>query len=202
VSAEYRPPEGGLEPLPNTVSENGEPAGADRATIRATPSDGAIAMTSFQLVGIDPGPFEPLFALSDDQLAAIGAVRRTADASPGFPCRVSLEDADIGDELLLLPYVHQPATSPYHASGPIFVRRNAVQNAAGIGVVPPYVAIRLISVRASATDDMMVAASVCDGAALAGDIAMHFANAGVAYLHLHNAKRGCFACRVNRATAA
>ncbi|HRQ65493.1 MAG TPA: DUF1203 domain-containing protein [Xanthomonadaceae bacterium] len=153
----------------------------------------------FQLVGIDHAPFEALFGLSDEQLKACNAERRIATQSPGFPCRVSLEDACEGEELLLLPYLHQPANSPYRASGPIFVRRGARQRRLAPGEVPTYVTQRLISVRAYDAGHMMVAASVCEGSQVAQEIPTQFRNDEVAYIHLHNAKRGCFSCQVLRA---
>ena len=73
----------------------------------------------FQLCGIEPAPFAHLFELSDEALKQHGAVRQFATESPGYPCRVSLQDAEVGEELLLLPYEHQPAASPYRACGPI-----------------------------------------------------------------------------------
>ena len=93
----------------------------------------------FQLVGLARGPFEHLLGLSDDELRHHGAVRRIATEKPGFPCRISLEDAEIGEELLLLAYMHQPASSPYRASGPIFIRRNAEQGSVPAGEIPDYV---------------------------------------------------------------
>jgi hypothetical protein len=156
-------------------------------------------VNSFQLVGIDDGPFEPLFQLSDEQLRDLGAVRRTATEMPGFPCRISLEDARPGEELLLLPYLHQPAASPYRASGPIFVRRGVKRRTLAPGEVPPYVASRLISVRGYDAQHMIVAAGVCDGSAVALEIERQLSDDQVAYIHLHNAKRGCFSCRVDRA---
>lgn len=156
-------------------------------------------MHSFQIVGIDHEPFEPLFELSDEQLAALGAVRRVASEHPGFPCRISLEDAAVGDELLLLPYEHHPAVSPYRSAGPIFVRRGAKQQRLPAGQVPPYVTRRLISVRAYDAQAMMVDAAVCEGRAVEAEIERCFGDPQVAYLQLHNAKRGCFSCRVERA---
>lgn len=153
----------------------------------------------FQLVGISHEPFESLFLLSDEQLRERGAVRHVATQNPGFPCRVSLEDAAIGEELLLLPFLHQPAASPYRASGPIYIRRNARQRTLAAGDVPPYVTRRLISVRAYDAGHMMVDATVCEGAVVASELERHFSNGDVAYIHLHNAKRGCFSCRVDRA---
>ncbi len=154
---------------------------------------------AFQLVGIDHVQFEPLFNLPDWQLAGYHAQRCIATESRGFPCRVSLEDAREGEELLLLPYLHQPADSPYRSSGPIFVRRGATQRKLTPGEVPPYVSSRLMSVRAYAASHMMVAASVCKGSDAAQVIATQFSNGQVAYIHLHNAERGCFSCQVLRA---
>ena len=156
-------------------------------------------MKSFQLVGIDPEPFEPLFCLSDEELEELGAVRRIVTEMPGSPCRISLEDAPLGEEVLLLPYLHQPAASPYRASGPIFVRRGAKQSRLAPGEVPPYIASRLISARGYDADHMIVAAEVCEGTDVAAQIERLFSDDRVAYIHLHNAKRGCFACRVDRA---
>lgn len=158
-------------------------------------------MTSptFQLVAIDPAPFAPLFALSDAELRTHGAIRRVADERPGFPCRVSLQDAEIGEELLLLPYAHQTAASPYRASGPIYVRRGALQRTLGPGEVPDVVARRLISLRAYDADDLMIAATVCDGDRAAAAIDEFFARDAVAYVHLHNAKQGCYSCKAVRA---
>lgn len=155
-------------------------------------------MSSFQLVGIDAEQFASLFDLSDEQLRQRGIVRLAADKTPGFPCRVSLEDAKFGEEVLLLPYVHQPASSPYRASGPIFVSRSSKRAKLAVGDVPLYVTRRVISVRAYDTRDMMVSAAVCDGTAVAAQIDEFFRNSDIRYIHLHNAKQGCFSCQVNR----
>ena len=156
-------------------------------------------MHSFQIIGISHKPFEHLFNLTDEQLKAVGAVRRIATESPGFPCRVSLEDANVGDELLLLPYEHHPSASPYRSAGPIFIRRGVTQQRMPAGHVPGYVTRRLISLRAYDTQGMMVDAAVCEGSAAQTEIARCFNDNQVAYLQLHNAKQGCFSCQVNRA---
>lgn len=153
----------------------------------------------FQLVGLVAEPFAPLFALTNPELAEMGAVRVVAKEWPGYPCRVSLVDAEIGDELLLLPYCHQPAKSPYNASGPIYIRRGAHQRILDAGHVPEYVTRRLISVRAYDGQDMIVGAEVCDGQNVAAEIENQFENVRVRYIHLHNAKRGCYSCLVRRA---
>ena len=156
-------------------------------------------MTSFQIVALSPTPFEPLFALSTDALAARGIRRVRAAAGAGFPCRVGLVDADAGDELLLLPFEHQPANSPYRASGPIYVRVGAQQRTMAVGEIPASVRRRQISVRAYDADDMIVGAEVCEGGSVAAEIERLLRDPAVRYLHLHNAKRGCYSCLVRRA---
>jgi hypothetical protein len=155
-------------------------------------------MSSFRLVGLAAENFEPFFAMSDDELAALGARRVVADASTGFPCRVSLADAATGDELLLLPFEHLSTRSPYRASGPVFVRRGVARALLPPGEIPPYVTRRTMSVRAYDANDMMVDADVCDGTDVRGTLDRMLADDAVAFIHLHNAKRGCFSCRVER----
>ncbi len=153
---------------------------------------------SFQLVGIPFEPFASLFSLPDRALAEIDAQRVVATENPGYPCRVSLTDAEIGEELLLLPYEHQPAPSPYRASGPIFVRKASRQRKLDPGVIPDYVSLRQMSVRAYDAAHLMIDAAVSEGKDAAATILEMFDNSDVAYIHLHNAKRGCFSCRVDR----
>lgn len=156
-------------------------------------------MNSFQLSGLSYEPFATLFDLSDSALSKINMRRVVAAKKPGYPCRVSLADATVGEELLLLPFVHQPADSPYKASGPIFVRKAAVQANMEPGVIPEYVHIRFMSVRAYNAAHLMTDATVCAGSDTAAAILKMFSLDEVAYIHLHNANRGCFSCTVNRA---
>lgn len=155
-------------------------------------------MNSFQLIGLPFERFAPLFALPDSALRERNARRVVATSNPGFPCRVSLADAEIGEELLLLPFEHQAADSPYRSSGPIFVRKTAVQAAIEPGTIPDYVRLRSISVRAYDSSHLMTDATVCDGGEAASAIQAMFSCGEVAYIHLHNAKRGCFSCAVHR----
>ena len=156
-------------------------------------------MASFQLLGLPAEPFAELFNLSDADLAAHHAKRVVATAQPGYPCRVSLVDAEVGDELLLLTWPHQPAASPYKASGPIYVRRGAARRTIEPGVIPDCVRSRLMSVRAYDAVHMIVDAAVCEGVHVAAEIERMFGAEETAYIHLHNARRGCFSCRVDRA---
>ena len=156
-------------------------------------------MASFQLIGLPYEPFARLFRLSDSELRELNAKRVLADSKPGYPCRVSLIDAEIGEQLLLLPYEHQPAQSPYKSSGPIFVRKDAVQRAVEPGMIPDYVGTRLMSVRAYDAQHQMIDAAVCAGSEVGAAIQRVFSGPAAAYIHLHNANRGCFSCTVHRA---
>jgi hypothetical protein len=155
-------------------------------------------MTSFQLIGLPFEQFAPLFDLPDSTLAERSVRRVVAASKPGYPCRVSLADAEIGEELLLLSFEHQPAKSPYRSSGPIYVRKAAVQARIEPGAIPDTVRLRSISVRAYDSSHLMTDATVCDGRDAASAIRKFFSDDEVAYIHLHNANRGCFSCAVHR----
>ncbi|MGB0799278.1 MAG: DUF1203 domain-containing protein, partial [Planktomarina sp.] len=75
---------------------------------------------SFQIDALPAIDFAPLFKLSDDELAARNAVRMTVTEYPGTPCRISLEDAQIGEDVILLNHAHLLAASPYAATHAIF----------------------------------------------------------------------------------
>jgi Protein of unknown function (DUF1203) len=78
----------------------------------------------FRILGLKPESFAPLFALSAEALRAHGAVRRIADARlPGYPCRISLTDAEPGDEMLLVNHEHHAVDSPYRMRFAIYVRK-------------------------------------------------------------------------------
>lgn len=124
--------------------------------------------------------------------------RVIADEKPGYPCRVTLEDAEPGEALILLAHEHQPANTPYRASGPIFVREAAIAPFDRIDEVPPALRPRLLSVRGYDGEGMMVEADVTEGANVEGLIERMFANGEVATIHVHYARRGCFACKVER----
>lgn len=154
---------------------------------------------SFQITGLRRATFAPLFALTDAELAARNAVRMVADKRPGFPCRVSLRDAEPGESVLLVNYEHLAVASPYRSRHAIFVRENAVDARLDVGEIPEVLATRLLSVRAFDRAGMMIDADVMQGSELAPGIARMLDKSAVDYLHVHNAKPGCFAARVDRA---
>jgi hypothetical protein len=149
----------------------------------------------FRITGLSPEPFRPLFGLPDEALAARGVLRLAADESA--PCRVTLDDAAVGEPVLLLHYEHQPAPSLYRSSGPIFVRESA-REARVTDSIPDSFRKRVYSARAYDGDGLMVDAEVGGGGELESLIGNLFANSEAAYIHLHHARRGCFSCRVDR----
>src|SRR5262245_29786859 len=103
---------------------------------QASPDHGGMAM-DYRVLGLPPDLFDSMFQMNDKELAARGAVRRIADEANSYPCRVSLATAELGEEMLLLPYRHQSSDSPYQASGPIYVRRSARVPFDAVNRIPP-----------------------------------------------------------------
>ncbi|MGZ5078077.1 MAG: DUF1203 domain-containing protein [Usitatibacter sp.] len=153
---------------------------------------------SFRISGLDAAQFAPLMAMHDEELARHRARRETATEYPGYPCRVTLDDAQPGEDVILVNFEHLPVDSPYRSSHAIFVRVNATAKFDGIDEVPPALARRLLSVRGFDKDALMVSGEVVDGASLAAYIEAQFEDPRVVFMHAHYAKRGCFAARIDR----
>jgi Protein of unknown function (DUF1203) len=154
---------------------------------------------TFQVHALPYEPFAPLFEMPEGDLPKAGAARVVVNAKPGFPCRVSLADAEPGETVVLVNFEHQPENTPYRASHAIFVRENAKQVYPEVGEVPEVLTSRLISIRAFDARHFMLAADVVEGSTLREAIPKMLRNPDVSYLHLHNAKPGCFAASVTRA---
>lgn len=154
---------------------------------------------SFRITGLSPEPFLPLFGQSDASLAAIGARRIFVDAAPGYPDRITLCEVPVGERVILVNHVSQPAPTPYRASHAIFVYEGATERYDAIDRVPDVMRHRLLSLRAFDPAGMMLDADVAEGEAVEPLIHRLLAHETVAYLHVHNAKRGCFSCRIDRA---
>ena len=154
---------------------------------------------NFRIHALPVEPFAADFSRTGEALRERCIRRVVADDRPAYPCRVSLQDAVEGERLLLLPYMHHEVDTPYRASGPIYVREAAMQAVPEAGDVPALLRSRLLSLRAYDARDMMVLADVLPGTELESGIAQLFAIKRVAYLHVHYAKPGCYACRVDRA---
>ncbi len=105
----------------------------------------------------------------------------TATNNHGFPGRVSLWGAEVGEEVLLVHHLHQPA------SHGVYIRAHARQ------AEPAMLRSRIFD-----KQGMMIAAELSDGATLESGIEQRFLDTEVQYLHLHFVKPGCYAARVKR----
>ncbi|WP_426014219.1 DUF1203 domain-containing protein [Caulobacter sp. DWR2-3-1b2] len=156
---------------------------------------------AFTVSSLPIEPFQPLFALDDDALAARGMLRVVADTAFAFPCRVTLDDAEPGERLILLNYEHQPADSPFRSAHAIYVREAAGAAVNATNALPPALARRLLSLRAFDAAGMMCDADLVEGAQAGPVIERLLADPQVAYLHAHYARPGCYAARIDRADA-
>ena len=154
---------------------------------------------SFRITDLPAKDFAHLFALSDEELAAQGAVRRVADGrTPGYPCRISLTDSQPGDELLLVNYEHHPVNSPYRMRFAVYVRKGE-ETYDAIGEIPKQLRNRMLAVRSFDEDAMMVGWELIDGRQLEAAIERLFADPRAGYLHVHYPAPGCYAARIERA---
>ncbi len=153
----------------------------------------------YHVVGLPEALFEHLFGLDDAALANRGARRVVADAKPGYPCRVTLEDAEAGETILLLNFEHQPADTPFRSRHAIYVREGARRRSEPVRALPEQLRSRLLSIRAFDAEGMMVDADVAEGSDADPLIDRYLADDGIADLHLHFARRGCYAARIERA---
>ena len=152
----------------------------------------------FQISALNIDQFSHLFGQDQEALAEQGIRRIVVDNNPGFPCRVSLQDAEVGEKVLLMNYEHQPMPTPFRSSHAIFVREWASQAKPDRIEVPKMFRHRLLSVRAFDASGMMINADVIDGEHLESLIEHMMADKSTDNLHIHNAKPGCYVALVER----
>ena len=128
-------------------------------------------MRNFQISALSESEFSHLYGASEATLKKWGATRVIADSNPGFPCRVSMRDAEIGETLILVNYFHHDKNTPYRASHAIFIIEGAKEEVFALNSIPPLLRSRLLSVRAFDQVDDMIAAEVCKGTELEQTIA-------------------------------
>ena len=148
--------------------------------------------------GLSAETFRPLFALGEAALAQRNAVAVTADASGGFPCRVSLRDAEEGERLILVNHVSNESATPFRASHAIYVREAAEQAAAFQDEVPHCLDRRILSLRGFDSAGMLRSARLSMAGEAKPAIAALLAEPGIAVIHAHSAAAGCFLARIER----
>ena len=153
---------------------------------------------TYRIKGLEPSQFAHLIALSDEQLARHGASRVTAPADRGFPCRISLDDAQAGETLILLHHVSHDVATPYRSAYAIYVRETADTPAVYHDRTPPVFEGRPLGLRGFGEDGNLRSALL----ALPGEADMRIRelldDPTIAYIDAHNAAHGCFAARVER----
>lgn len=152
---------------------------------------------TYQITGLSADPFAPYFAMDDAELAAHGARRVTAGADRGFPCRISLQDARAGEELILLHHVSHDVATPYRSAYAIYVRRD-VEAATYVDATPPVFEGRPLALRAFDAGGMLRDARLAGPGEADAAIRDLLAGDAIAYIDAHNAAHGCFAARIER----
>lgn len=153
---------------------------------------------TYRIAGLSPAQYQPLFALTDAALAEQRAVRVIADRHPGFPCRVTLKDAPIGEELILLHHVSHDVATPYRSAYAIYVSRS--DDAPEYrDAIPPVMQGRPLGLRGFDAAGMLRGARLAAPGEADAGIRDLFGNPDIAYIHAHNAAHGCFVARVDRA---
>ena len=154
---------------------------------------------TYRITGLSPEPFAALSLLDDAALAARGAIRVTATAKPGFPCRITLEDAEVGEELFLLHHVSHDVATPFRSAYAIYVRTGARETATYHDALPPVFEGRPIALRGFDEAGMLRGALLAGPGQADEQIRALFARDEIATIHAHNAAHGCFAARIERA---
>lgn len=153
----------------------------------------------FQIQGLSADRFKAFMSMGDDELKQHTAYWLTVDAAPGYPCRVSLQDAAVGERVLVCHHQHHNVPTAYQSSGPIFVREHALTTTWEVDEIPPVLPHRQLSLRGYGLHHLMLAADVVDGQLVGRAIRSMLSDAAVDYIHIHNAAPGCFSCAVRRA---
>lgn len=155
-------------------------------------------MSDFKIKAIEED-FNYMFALSEAELNKLGAVKMVVDRFPGFPCRASLEDAQMDEEIMLLSYAHHQTNSPYRSLGPVFIRKDFQKPQLKTNEIPEIIKNRFLSLRCYDKSGMIVEAITCEGSDVKEKLEQFFENPVISYIHIHNAKYGCYFCVAERA---
>jgi len=79
---------------------------------------------NFRISGLEPARFAHYFRMTDAELAAHRALRRTVDSRPGFPCRVSLADLAPGEITSIFLSTRPTAPAMRSTSAPALARHS------------------------------------------------------------------------------
>ena len=150
-------------------------------------------MMAYRITGLDPAVFA-----DSESLIAQGAIRVTADRKPGFPCRVTLEDAEPGESLLLVHHVSHDVATPYRSAYAIYVREGGPQAPDFVDSTPAFFSHRTLGMRGFSAGGMLKQARVAGPGDADAAIRDLLDDEAITYIHIHNAGAGCFMARAER----
>ena len=153
---------------------------------------------AYRIRGLERERFEHLFGLPDEALAAEGALRVIADSPAGYPCRVTLEEAAPGEELVLLNYVSHDVPGPFRTAYGIYVRTAAEAPASYRDEAPALLDTRALGLRGFDSDGLLRGALLAMPGEADERIRALFARPEIASIHAHNAAHGCFLAAIDR----
>ncbi len=148
---------------------------------------------TYHIKGLDPAAFA-----DTEALIAAGAIRMTVDKPNAFPCRVSLEDAEPGAEVLLLNFVSADVDTPFRASHAIFIKEDAAEAPLYKDMTPPFMAGRATSLRGFDNAGMIRAATLAQPGDADAGLRELFENEEIVHVDIHAAAWGCFLARAER----
>ena len=153
---------------------------------------------TYRISGLSRSAFDHLIGAAEADLARHNALRMTATRPQSAPYRITLQDAEPGEMLILVNHTSHDVANPYRASHAIFVREAAQASATFVDEVPPVFVPRILSLRAFDGAGMMIDAMLTQPGGAEDGIGQLLANPATAYIHAHNATRGCFSARIDR----
>jgi hypothetical protein len=153
---------------------------------------------TYRIHGLRREEFSALVGQTGDELARRGARRVIADSKPGFPCRVTLDDADPGESLILFNHVSHDVPTPFRSAYAVYVREIAAEPACYVDEPPPVFAGRALGLRGFDSEGMLSGALLALPGEADEKIRELFGRPGIATIHAHNAAAGCFAARIVR----
>src|SRR3989442_5824325 len=88
--------------------------------VGATPLPRRLTMTAFRILPVPPSVADQIRAKRSDDHGNVGIQPTRTDEPRALPCRVCLEEASVGEELLLFSYSPFERPVPYRNVVPIF----------------------------------------------------------------------------------
>ena len=153
---------------------------------------------SFKITGLDGNDFSHLYGLPDDKLKTQGVVRFSVDQYPSYPDRITLREIPVGETGLLLNHTFLDTDSPYKGSHAIFIWEGQLNAAVYLDTIPEVMERRIMSFRGFDNQDMLIEANLAQPGEAREHILSLLMNESVEYILAHNAKQGCFSCRIER----